>query len=306
MHASIRREGAAERSCQIQPSPAKASVRVVKLADSGPLKFPVVYQTNLPEGRVADTQQARFWPTFAVVTAGIAMVNLDLFVANVALPSIGRAFHGVSLAYLSWVLNAYAIIFAALLIPAGRAADRIGRRTSFLAGVVIFALASAWRALPLARGCSSSPGSSRRLAARCSCHRRSACCCRSPRRPGAPPRSGLDHRRRSGRRPRPGHRRSASAGHGAGCSSSTCPSPPSRSPRACGCCPAGGATASRDDQPRPDILGVALLTAAVGALALALVKAGAGAGRPPRLGSIAVAAVLACFSSARPPGMPRP
>jgi EmrB/QacA subfamily drug resistance transporter len=96
---------------------------------------------------VADTQEARFWPTFIVVAAGIAMVNLDLFVANVALPSIGRAFHGAGLADLSWVLNGYSIIFAALLVPAGRAADRIGRRTAFLAGVVIFALASAWCAL---------------------------------------------------------------------------------------------------------------------------------------------------------------
>src|SRR5215472_15580128 len=80
---------------------------------------------------------------FAVVGAGIGMVNLDLFVANVALPSIGRAFHGADLASLSWVLNAYAILFAALLVPAGRLADRIGRRKAFLAGVVVFALASA-------------------------------------------------------------------------------------------------------------------------------------------------------------------
>ena len=87
--------------------------------------------------------QARFAAVFAVVTAGIAMVNLDLFIVNVALPSIGRSFGGTDLASLSWVLNAYAIVFAALLVPAGRAADRIGRRTAFLAGIVVFALASA-------------------------------------------------------------------------------------------------------------------------------------------------------------------
>jgi EmrB/QacA subfamily drug resistance transporter len=72
------------------------------------------------------------------------MVNMDLFIANVALPTIGRAFGGADLASLSWVLNAYAIIFAALLVPAGRLADRMGRRTAFLSGVVIFALSSAW------------------------------------------------------------------------------------------------------------------------------------------------------------------
>ena len=86
---------------------------------------------------------ARFAAVFAVVTAGIAMVNLDLFIVNVALPSIGRTFGGADLSSLSWVLNAYAIVFAALLVPAGRAADLIGRRTAFLAGVIVFALASA-------------------------------------------------------------------------------------------------------------------------------------------------------------------
>jgi len=90
-----------------------------------------------------DRGPAPFAAVFAVVAAGIAMVNIDLFIVNVALPSIGRAFGGTDLASLSWVLNAYAIVFAALLVPAGRAADRIGRRTAFLAGVIIFALASA-------------------------------------------------------------------------------------------------------------------------------------------------------------------
>src|SRR5580700_10548423 len=106
-------------------------------------------------GRVTDTSTAsgsttvstrgtaRFAAVFAVVTAGIAMVNLDLFIVNVALPSIGRTFGGADLSSLSWVLNAYAIVFAALLVPAGRAADLIGRRAAFLAGVIVFAVASA-------------------------------------------------------------------------------------------------------------------------------------------------------------------
>src|SRR3984957_18745789 len=86
-------------------------------------------------GRPPQPGQARFGPVFAVVTAGIAVVNLDLFIVNVALPSIGRDFHGTDLASLSWVLNAYAIVFAALLVPAGRAA--------FLTGMIVFAVASA-------------------------------------------------------------------------------------------------------------------------------------------------------------------
>ena len=87
--------------------------------------------------------QARFGAVFAVVCAGIVCVNLDMFIVNVAIPSIGRSFGGANLANLSWVLNAYAIVFAALLVPAGRAADLIGRRAAFLAGLVVFGLASA-------------------------------------------------------------------------------------------------------------------------------------------------------------------
>lgn len=89
------------------------------------------------------TRQPRFGAVFAVVASGIALVNLDLFIVNVAIPSLGRAFGGAQLSSLSWVLNAYAIVFAALLVPAGRAADRIGRRKAFLAGVAVFAAASA-------------------------------------------------------------------------------------------------------------------------------------------------------------------
>ena len=87
--------------------------------------------------------QAGFGLVFAVVCAGIVCVNLDMFIVNVAIPSIGRSFGGANLANLSWVLNAYAIVFAALLVPAGRAADLIGRRAAFLTGMVVFGLASA-------------------------------------------------------------------------------------------------------------------------------------------------------------------
>ncbi len=70
------------------------------------------------------------------------MSNLDLFIVNVALPSIGGDFGG-SLSQLSWILNGYAIGFAALLIAAGRLGDRIGQRRVFLAGTAIFTFASA-------------------------------------------------------------------------------------------------------------------------------------------------------------------
>ena len=77
------------------------------------------------------------------VSVGVFMASLDLFIVNIAFPDIQREFTGVSLAGLSWVLNAYAITFAALLVPAGRWADRAGRKRGFLLGLGLFSLASA-------------------------------------------------------------------------------------------------------------------------------------------------------------------
>ena len=91
---------------------------------------------------VGESNSSRGRVVFAVVAAAIFMSNLDLFIVNVALPSIGTDFGG-SLARLSWILNGYAIAFAALLIAAGRLGDRIGQRRVFLAGVAVFTFASA-------------------------------------------------------------------------------------------------------------------------------------------------------------------
>src|SRR4051812_21793438 len=83
------------------------------------------------------------WKVFAVIATAVFMSSLDLFIVNIAFPDIQRDFSGTSLASLSWVLNAYAIVFAALLVPAGRSADRLGRRRSFLLGLALFTTASA-------------------------------------------------------------------------------------------------------------------------------------------------------------------
>jgi EmrB/QacA subfamily drug resistance transporter len=79
----------------------------------------------------------------AVLCGAAFMASLDVFIVNVAFDSIGADFPGSSLSQLSWVLNAYAVVFAALLVPAGRIADRYGRRAGFAAGLVIFTAASA-------------------------------------------------------------------------------------------------------------------------------------------------------------------
>lgn len=77
-----------------------------------------------------------------VTSASGFMVFLDATVVNVAFPSFARSFPGASLAGLSWILSGYSIVFAALLVPAGRLADVLGRRRSFLAGIVLFTAAS--------------------------------------------------------------------------------------------------------------------------------------------------------------------
>src|SRR4051794_31706459 len=89
------------------------------------------------------TQLAHRWQVLIVVSAAVFMASLDLFIVNIAFPAIASDFGGTSLASLSWILNAYAIVFAALLVPAGRTADRLGRKRSFIAGLALFTLASA-------------------------------------------------------------------------------------------------------------------------------------------------------------------
>lgn len=84
---------------------------------------------------------------FLVVAAAVFVSNLDLFIVNVALPAMQQHFDAGGLATLSWVLNGYAIVFASLLVVAGRLADRIGHRRVFLAGLAIFTTASALCAL---------------------------------------------------------------------------------------------------------------------------------------------------------------
>src|SRR5258706_7301020 len=78
----------------------------------------------------------------AIVCVGIVLANLDLFIVNVALPNIGQDFENATLEDLSWILNGYAIVYAALLVFFGRLAERHRRDQSFLLGVALFTGAS--------------------------------------------------------------------------------------------------------------------------------------------------------------------
>jgi EmrB/QacA subfamily drug resistance transporter len=78
----------------------------------------------------------------AVASIAVFMVFLDTQVLFVAFSDLRASFPDVSAAALSWVLSAYTIVLAALLIPAGRLADRIGRKRVFLGALVVFTVAS--------------------------------------------------------------------------------------------------------------------------------------------------------------------
>jgi EmrB/QacA subfamily drug resistance transporter len=83
----------------------------------------------------------QWWTLLAVCTATF-MLLLDITIVNVALPYIARDLHS-TFTDLQWVVDAYALTLAALLLTGGSLADRIGRRRIFNTGVVIFTVASA-------------------------------------------------------------------------------------------------------------------------------------------------------------------
>src|SRR5271170_389275 len=98
---------------------------------------------KLLKGRSAEATPTHPAVTAVIVLTGVFLSSLDLFIVNIAFPNISSSFHGESLSSLSWVLSAYTIVFAAALVPAGRWADRAGRKRAFLLGLAIFTTSSA-------------------------------------------------------------------------------------------------------------------------------------------------------------------
>ena len=95
---------------------------------------------NAPEVDEVTADRSR-WIALYVLCAGVLMIVLDATVVNVALPAIQEDL-GFSQSSLAWVVNAYLIAFGGLLLLAGRLGDLISRRDVFLAGLVVFTVAS--------------------------------------------------------------------------------------------------------------------------------------------------------------------
>src|SRR5579871_2682886 len=83
----------------------------------------------------------RRWLSLYVLCAGFLLIVVDMTIVNVALPSIGRDLHFTP-GGLAWVLNAYLVAFAGLLLLAGRMADLVGSKRVFLFGLALFTIAS--------------------------------------------------------------------------------------------------------------------------------------------------------------------
>ncbi|HLZ96074.1 MAG TPA: MFS transporter [Candidatus Dormibacteraeota bacterium] len=91
------------------------------------------------------------WISLTVLCAGFLLIVVDMTIVNVALPSIQRDL-GFTQSGLAWVMNAYLIAFAGLLLLAGRMGDLLGRKRVFIAGLVIFTAASVLCGLSFTQG----------------------------------------------------------------------------------------------------------------------------------------------------------
>jgi EmrB/QacA subfamily drug resistance transporter len=99
-------------------------------------------QVAMTEPDPEATKDRNPWVVLVSTSLAVFAVFLDTTILFVAFPSIREQFSSTAPSSLSWILNAYTIVFAALLIPAGRLADRVGRRRTFLTAAVLFTIAS--------------------------------------------------------------------------------------------------------------------------------------------------------------------
>ena len=95
--------------------------------------------------------QARRWWMLGVTCLSVIVINLDLTILNIALPAISAALHADT-GDLQWLVDAYTLVFAGVMLPAGMLGDRLGRKRLLLAGLAVFLAASLWCALSVSVG----------------------------------------------------------------------------------------------------------------------------------------------------------
>ena len=121
-----------------------SSVEKIIAAPGG--ETPVRTHTSLETGKgfgdLTRRRQPSSMSVLLVAAFGAFLAFLDSTIVNIAFPDIQRSFSSYDFSSLSWVLNAYNIVFAAFLVAAGRLADVLGRKRTFIFGLVIFTIAS--------------------------------------------------------------------------------------------------------------------------------------------------------------------
>jgi EmrB/QacA subfamily drug resistance transporter len=95
--------------------------------------------------------RARRWWMLGVTCLSVIVVGLDLTILNIALPAISAALHAGT-GDLQWIVDAYSLAFAGVMLPAGMIGDRVGRKRLLLAGLAVFLGASLWCALSVSAG----------------------------------------------------------------------------------------------------------------------------------------------------------
>ena len=100
-----------------------------------------VLEPSAPE-LADDRVHRRRWATLAVLCVSLLVIVIDNTIVNVALPTLVRDL-GTSITDLQWVVDAYTLVFAGLLLTAGSLGDRFGRKRALTAGLVVFGAASA-------------------------------------------------------------------------------------------------------------------------------------------------------------------
>ena len=91
------------------------------------------------------TAHRRRWATLGVLCISLLVIGLDNTILNVALPTVSTALHA-SASQLQWIVDAYTLVFAGLLLTAGSIGDRFGRRRALCFGLAVFAAGSVWAA----------------------------------------------------------------------------------------------------------------------------------------------------------------
>jgi EmrB/QacA subfamily drug resistance transporter len=105
----------------------------------------IVQSTTSPAAPSSGRGGANRWIALAVLCVSLLIVTLDNTILNVALPTLVREL-GATTSQLQWIVDAYAMVFAGLMLVVGSTADRFGRRRVFLVGLALFGCASAWAA----------------------------------------------------------------------------------------------------------------------------------------------------------------